>query len=647
MSGGLHALFLGIEHYLPTSSPGMPSFPSLKGSVRDVTRMRELLESEAGLRPECTLMLTARATAEGQIAEPPDRRPTYANIVEAFRELARRVMPGDLVYIQYSGHGARMDTIFPALKGEKGKDESLVPCDISDPGVRYLRDVELVDLLQLLFDRQALVTVVLDCCHSGGAVRKLAVPRGLLFEDRTPRPADSLVAPREQLEASWRRWTGRVVRGLEPIGLPVPEGCVLFAGCRPSELAFEYPFESWEYHGALTYRLLGALRRHGLQASCKKLHDIAHAHVHGQFLHQTPMLLGDASRPFLGRGSARSKSSARFAVTVVRIEGRRVLLGTGVSQGVQVGARFLLDLPGEPQKVIVEICQAGSTESWAEAIEGTSWAALEPGAQVHQVRAGPAPRRTVSLVGQALPEEIDQEEALDQVRRVLEAGRSGFVRLAAAGEAVDFHVAVNEKGEYEILDHEGAALRGIPSQLSIRSFGAVPRLLQYLDHLAKFRNVQQLENQNPDPDLAGKLEVELLDGGTAQSHGRRAELRPGEVVALRMTNRSSRILNLAVLDLRPDWEIVQVFPQRYDFDFCPIDPGDAKELRFRGRLPRGWSEGTDLLKVFAILRTASFRWLELPPLGQAPGVRRGGLTPSGFPDEEWIACEAAVRIAGP
>jgi hypothetical protein len=78
---------------------------------------------------------------------------------------------GDFVYIHYSGHGARTTTIFADLKKETDDiDEALVPCDINMGG-KYLRDYELGALLENLVAKGLIVTLVLDCCHSGGALR--------------------------------------------------------------------------------------------------------------------------------------------------------------------------------------------------------------------------------------------------------------------------------------------------------------------------------------------------------------------------------------------------------------------------------------------------------------------------------------------
>ena len=59
--------------------------------------------------------------------------------------------------------------------------------------------------------------------------------------------------------------------------LPESNGYVLLAACRPSESAYEYPFEGTESNGALTYSLLSSLKdmptRYEPGITYKQLHD--------------------------------------------------------------------------------------------------------------------------------------------------------------------------------------------------------------------------------------------------------------------------------------------------------------------------------------------------------------------------------------
>ena len=132
--------------------------------------------------------------------------PTYKNMVATFEKITENSQRGDQLYIHYSGHGGRVKTLIPKIKGENGLDETLVPTDIGDPGTRYLRDIEMTKILKKMIDKNLIVTLVLDSCHSGGATRGRggATVRGTNIVDTTPRPQDSLVASIDELANTWQ-----------------------------------------------------------------------------------------------------------------------------------------------------------------------------------------------------------------------------------------------------------------------------------------------------------------------------------------------------------------------------------------------------------------------------------------------------------
>ncbi len=240
-----YALVIGIDLYLPNSTPE-GSYPSLRGCVRDATRVEEFLRQKAGLTDDNLIRLTSTPNAAGKPNEPPAQLPTYENIVNGFRELTRRAKADDHVYIHFSGHGGRCPTLVPEVKGSVATDEALVPLDIGNPKARYVRDVEVARLLKEMTDKKLVVTVVFDCCHSGGATREVRRKddptgvRGVDFVDRTKRPTESLVGTAAELADATppedpTRGPGQT-RGVAPADAAATR-CVVLAACRPFELA--------------------------------------------------------------------------------------------------------------------------------------------------------------------------------------------------------------------------------------------------------------------------------------------------------------------------------------------------------------------------------------------------------------------------
>jgi Caspase domain len=672
MSSRLFALLIGIGDYAPNRFPDGDSCPNLTGAVGDVEAVAAFLRDRFELPHERVVELTAAPDAS---ACDPRRRPTYENIVAAFRQITRAAAPGDHVYIHYSGHGARTPTLFPELKGESGWDECLAPCDICLSETRYLRDVELGLLLHRMTARGLSVTIVLDSCHSGGATRGRtgAVARGKTRGDRTVRPAESEAGTREELVDVWRRLYPAGLGG--PGWLPPADGYVLLAACRERERAMEMPFPDGEQHGALTYWLLDILRRQGTGLTCRQLHGLLVARIHGRLPQQTPVLLGGGDQPFLGVGSADVVRAAEVlpievcgSVLVIRLEKGQLLLNTGKSQGVRVKDQFNIFPPGAPldrsdlRQAVVEVRQAGSTESWAEVVLELSPDPIEPGAQAVLTAAGPLSlQRSVAVVPRTEGAPIAAEKsALDRVCRALAERAPGFIRLAEdAGEA-DLQVAVGDQEDYEILDHAGSPVHLRP-QLAISQALSVPRLLGRLDHLARYQTIAELENPQPHPYFE-RFEVRIPD----RPEPGVIEVAPREAVRVEIFNGSPWELSIAVLDLRPDWSIEIAWPPRDSLTDHTLGPEECLPLTVHGWLPDGFNAGTDIFKVFATRGTASFDWLRMPVLEKPLPARRGApkgvlgqlftmmaghapakrkLYPSEFPDKEWIVRQVTVRVA--
>jgi hypothetical protein len=646
----LHALLIGIDNYFPDRLPDGSRYPSLHGATSDIARMALLLRNREGLTPDNTRILLSRAGGDGAPAEAPERRPTYANIVAAFRQLAVEAAPGDRVYIHYSGHGARTPTEYPEIKGRSGKDESLVPCDIGDPGSRYLRDLELAALVRLLVDRDLLVTLVLDCCYAGGAMRGPAVPRWVSWAPREPVPS----AVGDLLLQS----DPRIFRGLTlQSGLPVAR-YALFAACRPDEIAFEYPFENGEPQGALTYWLLDTLKRSDRPVSCGEIHRRLVARIRGHFAYQTPVFLGESERGFLSRRLSSKRAQSLESPMVLRVEENRVLVDVGVSVGVKAGDRVVL------KGAELAIHQVGATESWADALRLVGPEKIEPGMSAEILRLRIAVRLIPPIEG-----DRRAEQALADLRDALRKDPDGFVEVCDESRAPDLCVAVSERNAYEILDPAGLSFPHL-DPLPVKDPGAVAEVIRRLDHLAKFRNILTVENPRP-PKWLG-IGLDVWEGGSKEARQRLSsgavDLRVGEALIIRIANRSSLRLDFAVLDLAPDYSVTQILPQPNSFSLLALDPGQEEEVRVRGWLPRGYEEGKDILKVFATQGAANFQWLALRALNN-PGpalhpridpekpleklfarlaairpAQRSGVTPSAFPEEEWITAQVEIRV---
>lgn len=672
----VYALLIGIDCYLPNERSGIPNKMNLGGCVRDINRVEEFLRTHVGLPESNILKLTASDNGSGEPAEPAEMWPTRGNIVDAFARLGELADPGDCVYIHYSGHGGRVKTPprFEHVKGGAGFDEALVPADFDYKADKFLRDFELAHILRGYAERGLVVTVVLDSCHSGGATRdgevadlreknRTTVRSVGIINDLFP-PPETPVAPDEELASSWRELSQTPARDFD-VGehsAIEPKGYVLLAACRPSEYAYEHAFDGTEQIGVLTYWLLDSLKSLGTGATLKTLYDRILAKVHSHFQNQTPQLQGESDRAVFG--GERVESPHSVAVMQVDADLNEVVLNAGKAQGVSRGARFAIYPQGETdftrvgrRRALVSIVTAGATDSRATITEQLRDEKIEQGDQAVLLESGaPQVQRTLRLIPRDMgPDGSQGAAALQEVERALIRREGRFVRIAASGSPADFLVSIDEGDEYVISDAGGNIIPNLRPALKVGDAGAPGHVAERLVHLAKYFNVYELDNCNPYSPLRRQLSVQLLGVQADYEMGDKpaprpfekgagpATLKTGEWAFVKIQNDSSQVLNITVLDLRPNWSIRQIYPAGAAF-YEPLDPEQNLTLPLRAGLPRGYENGRGVIKVLATVGASNFRWLELPALDEP---HQGGNVWRGEPSNRLEEFLAAFMRGGP
>jgi Caspase domain/CHAT domain len=665
----LYALLIGIDYYMPNRLPDGSSYPNLGGSVRDIHHVEAYLKEWLKVPDRQILKLTAACNPKDktQRLDSSDPLPTRQNIVDSFRNLGQIAPPGAQVYIHYSGHGGRAATVFESIKGAGEIDEGLVPTDLGSSEGQYLRDLELAHLLQELVQRDLTVTLVLDCCHSGGATRGDAEIRGLDAVDQKPLVHHQAVASIEDLAATWQSLTSSV-RGLKASGIPESDGYVVLAACRQHEYAYEYAFnrQTKERNGALTYWLLDTLKQSPGQ-TYKDLYDRLNARIHSQFPAQTPLLLGEGDRLIFGT----TRSTVVAAVPVLKVEvdpatgEQRVMLGVGQANGVTKGAEFAIYPRGttemtlkEHRLAIAKVIERGDTDSLCrlDAIDGKP-----------QVEAGDQEAASSGLQppspNQLNPEIFSQQQtALDAIKAVMPG--NGWVELDDViasgddGEPISFMVAINNQGEYEICP--GGSVKPfshIRPPLRLDDPDAPQKLVNRLVHLAKYQAAKAIDNVDTDSPLSGKLRVEWL--GTADFYDRgdpipsnaqlqkftdpmQPTVKMGEHIFLAIRNDSTDALNIAVLNFAANWSVTQIYPQKATEQFITLEPGKEEKIPLQPDSDEMDEAIENNIKVFATKGQANFRWLELPSLDQ-PIMQRQGVTRSSNSLEALLAAIGAEQ----
>lgn len=155
------ALLVGINEYPDPAQ-------RLEGCVNDVFTMSAVLQ-ECGFEPD-------------EIRTCLDDRATAAGILERMKWLVDEAQPEDDLVFYYSGHGARVPE-YGEFQEPDHLTETLVPYDFDWSPETSVSDEQIYALYsQLPYDTR--LTMIFDCCHSGGMHRQGgARPRGITPPD--------------------------------------------------------------------------------------------------------------------------------------------------------------------------------------------------------------------------------------------------------------------------------------------------------------------------------------------------------------------------------------------------------------------------------------------------------------------------------
>jgi hypothetical protein len=291
------ALLVGINRY---PDPGN----ELKGCVNDVRQMAETLKSRFGFPGDGNMRLLT------------DARATTKAILDGLAWLTAGASPGDSLVFHYSGHGSQV----PDRNGDETTDrldEILCPYDLD-----WKRPLTDDDLAAACADvpKGVLLTVILDCCHSGTGLRDFALPGNLHDPVRPTRPANP-VHPGDAIpRGNFARPCGippsdapdrhrflphpdtphpappRPRRPARRFGVGVTRtNAVLIAACRDDQTSADAWIDGG-YHGAHTYHLCRILGNGPRGLTYRALVSAAGAALSRAGFDQVPQLEGPAHR---------------------------------------------------------------------------------------------------------------------------------------------------------------------------------------------------------------------------------------------------------------------------------------------------------------------------------------------------------------
>ncbi len=209
VEGRRRALCIGIDAY--------PAQYRLSGCVADAEAWKLALE-QAGFTVE--LLTNKQATRE--------------RMVERIKDLVVSSQAGDVLALQYSGHGTTVEDFNHDEQPEFDGDTALVDeaiCPVDFPGGNLLIDDDLGEIWDQLPEGVSL-TIFFDSCHSGGSQRDLTL--------NVPTTSDAkarIVVLSSRAVAAYRQKRGKE-RTRRAVG-DNTERSVFFAACQPDQVAWE------------------------------------------------------------------------------------------------------------------------------------------------------------------------------------------------------------------------------------------------------------------------------------------------------------------------------------------------------------------------------------------------------------------------
>ncbi len=257
-----YALCIGINDY-----PGTDS--DLSGCVNDASDWADLF-IKRGFKVSSLL----------------DRQATGNGIRRAVKSTLAKARNGDIVVVQYSGHGS----FVPDEDGDEpdGTDECLCPYDIRTKGP--ITDDELFQIYSSTKDGVKLL-MISDSCHSGTVARfaPITTPPTILGKNPPQRkvrflPPSVFLSKREAAALGSRR-------ARRPSSPPGRYAALLMAGCQDTEYSYDAIFQG-RPNGAFTFVALRALASLRARSTYKDWYAMIRKALPSRQYPQTPNLYG-------------------------------------------------------------------------------------------------------------------------------------------------------------------------------------------------------------------------------------------------------------------------------------------------------------------------------------------------------------------
>jgi caspase domain-containing protein len=621
------AVLVGIDFYVPVKL-------RLQGAVNDIEDISALLKQDFAPINITKYVAVDSGDLNQRVPQGPKQLwPTHENVMRQLDHIIQSGSPGDHVFFHYSGHGTLRPTANKNYRLSSRSDAALVFFDEAGvDGARYLHGIELAFKFNQMIAKQLKLTVVLDCCHSGGVSRGKYRFRGIPWNDSISSAYPFTMAEMESntiVEEIPCR-DGRT----KQFWLLSPEGYSVMAACGPDELAGECSGSDGKIHGTLSYQFTSAL---GSASKMGKDIDIMHiyrricAKMHVSTPNQHPILLGHSMTSFMGDETSQTTTTAFCEVIKVSSDGT-LLLNVGYAHGVSKGDEYMLQ-PEPPSR------NSATSIPTSVRIVIASVTALHSKAEIAQKIAEKSPHTTIPKVKRGwFGTLLKPFRPKARVQLFAAAGEewfnkihdSSWLQILGADEPEislqTFIVDATDQNQCVILMNGYTCLPYLPL-MALEDRNTVGRVVSALEHMAKYANIERLENQSVSSTLESRafsMEITVTDDPTTKMEGNVIQVKDGAEVEFTFSNHIDQTLYYTILNLTPLKRVFNLYPGDRDyFSVPPKGPhfhGDDS-FQIEMKIPKSLqddaeSQSDDVLKLFISTEPTSFNMLELPALSE-------------------------------
>ncbi|KAK4233731.1 caspase domain-containing protein [Achaetomium macrosporum] len=611
------ALLCGGDHYFEGTARNRDGktlkFPNLGGCVQDVNGMYNFLIS-TGMRPSNIARLTATC-GEGRPVEDEEFWPTHQNIVRELNRITDIATPGDLVYIHYSGHGIRRDATPPNPDGDSMMGMALVMTDVLRGGA-YLTGYQLGSFIRKMVQKDLRVTLVLDSCYSGRAIRG---PENTpeITPEVTPRTVphqydDTLLESDAEADAAVDRIDiASGLRDTESVRkdwLSNPTGCTILTACGPHEVAGERRFgDSTSKHGVLSYCILSLLREWRGNTLPSHARMIQHAKIQIRRIpvRQSPRILGDGNYEFFGASTYVERPSCH--VTAIRVS--EIDLDVGSVQGVAVGALYDIFPRGFDSNLDEGDLRLQAKVASVSLFQST--AVLLPGSSIaNDGREWFAVLRQWALPNTSRVKFVTTDQTLHNKLKAKLEMYPGLELIEGVTNDVAFTVKVDRERTYEILQ-DGHRLPRLP-RISVSDDSGVDKLAYTLSHVSRFLALRKLVEEPPRHLQLEKFRFEIKSDLSSAPNTSNADIsvQDGDTLDVSLTyDGPLPVVYASLFCFKASWGISKLDPSLDEGQVShPAIPGiPISELEMTMEVPdkSRADDPTDITDVFVVFVSAA------------------------------------------